>query len=100
MSDVKKNILPYNVPLEHKKADVKIEEEVRIDIPDKEHWCGNNQRSCVVYISQLVICSVVICASIINISLNPNAKNDTWLVLLSSCLGYLLPSPTMQSKDK
>ena len=79
------------------------ETKVVIDIPENDtesHWCGNNQRSCVVYISQLVVCSVVIIASILNITLNPSVKNDTWLVLLSSCLGYLLPSPTMQRKEK
>jgi len=76
--------------------------ELRIDIEEKEinHWCGHNQRDCVVYVSQLIICLIVIVSAILNISLNSGLNNQTWLVLLSSCLGYLLPSPSMPSQNK
>lgn len=62
-----------------------------------ELWCGHNQRDCVVYISQLTVCGVIIISGIVNISINPEGKmTNVWLALLSSAMGYLLPAPSMK----
>ena len=44
---------------------------------------------------QVVCLMVVIIASIINISLSDSNLN-LWIALLTSCLGYLLPSPKIK----
>jgi hypothetical protein len=54
-------------------------------------------RSKVVLLSQVVILYTVIIVSIYN--LTAQSQNSTlWMALLSSCLGYLLPSPTIKTK--
>jgi hypothetical protein len=59
--------------------------------------CEHTTKDCVVYISQLSVCLIVIITAIVNLSLSNNDKNQSvWLVLLSSCLGYILPSPSMK----
>ena len=60
--------------------------------------CHNNvNKQVVIYVSQIVIIYIVIISCIANISLE---KGDTrlWTTLLSSCLGYLLPAPTLKPK--
>ena len=60
--------------------------------------CGKKTpRSEVVFLSQAVILYTVIIVSIYN--LTAQSQNSTlWMALLSSCLGYLLPSPTIKTK--
>ena len=60
--------------------------------------CGKKTpRSEVVFLSQVVILYTVIIVSIYNLTVQ--SQNSTlWTALLSSCLGYLLPSPTIKSK--
>ena len=51
----------------------------------------------IIYFTQIIIMYVVIIWSLVNITLG---KEDcgVWTNLLSSCLGYLLPSPTLKPK--
>ena len=60
--------------------------------------CGKKTpRSEVVFLSQVVILYTVIIVSIYNLTVQ--SQNSTlWMALLSSCLVYLLPSPTIKSK--
>jgi hypothetical protein len=60
--------------------------------------CGKKTpRSEVVFLSQVVILYTIIIVSIYNLTVQ--SQNSTlWTALLSSCLGYLLPSPTIKSK--
>jgi hypothetical protein len=60
--------------------------------------CGKEiPRSEVVFLSQVVILYTVIIVSIYNLTVH--SQNSTlWTALLNSCLGYLLPSPTIKSK--
>lgn len=69
-----------------------------MDEKNDTSWdCSHTTRECFIYISQLVVCLIVILTSIVNLSLNYNEKNQNiWLILLSSCLGYILPSPSMK----
>lgn len=47
-----------------------------------------------VFFSQVIIVYIVIITCIINLSLQ-NDPRDLWVALLSSCLGYILPSPAL-----
>ena len=50
-------------------------------------------RSELVYFTQIIVLSVIIVTSIVNLSI-PNSKNDQlWLSMLCSAVGYILPSP-------
>ena len=53
------------------------------------------QKSCLVFLCQIVIIYIVIIACIINLSVQ-NGESTLWTALLSSCLGYILPSPTLK----
>jgi hypothetical protein len=60
--------------------------------------CGKKTpRSEVVFLCQVFIMYTLILVSIYNLTVEP--ENSTlWTALLSSCLGYLLPNPTIKSK--
>jgi hypothetical protein len=60
--------------------------------------CGKKTpRSQVVFLCQVLIMYTVIVVSIYNLMVE--SENSTlWTALLSSCLGYLLPNPTIKSK--
>ena len=60
--------------------------------------CGKKTpRSEVVYLCQVLILYTVIVVSIYNLTVE--SENSTlWTDLLSSCLGYLLPNPTIKTK--
>ncbi len=49
----------------------------------------------VVYFSQIIIIYVVILFCLINLTLGTGDSN-LWVALLGSCLGYLLPQPSME----
>ena len=71
-----------------------------IDTDSVWSWvaCGKKApRSEVVFLCQVLILYTVIMVSIYNLTVN--SENSTlWTALLSSCLGYLLPNPTIKSK--
>lgn len=50
----------------------------------------------IVYFTQIGLVYIVVITSIINLSLNIE-PSDLWITLLSSCLGYVLPSPNIQN---
>lgn len=55
-------------------------------------------KSVVVFFCQFTIISTVILVSIVNLSLpksDPESR-PMWIALLSSCLGYLLPNPSIK----
>ncbi len=47
----------------------------------------------VVFFTQVVLIYIVMGVSLVNISLG--RPEDLWVLLLTSCLGYLLPNPTL-----
>lgn len=58
--------------------------------------CGKMvPRAEVVYISQITIAFIVIIASLINLSIN-DENNNMWVALLSSSIGYIMPSPKIK----
>lgn len=61
------------------------------------HFLGHDiPRSEITFFSQVIVVYIVIITCIVNLSLN-NGDSNLWTALLSSCLGYLLSSPTIRS---
>jgi hypothetical protein len=56
-----------------------------------------SQKECIIYFSQLSVVLVVIIFSSVNLSLK-SANSELWASLLSACLGYIMPSPSMEKK--
>ena len=50
-----------------------------------------------VFACQMVIVYLVIITCIINLSI-ANGESNLWTALLSSCLGYILPAPSIKIK--
>ncbi|RLJ22847.1 hypothetical protein DJ031_00130 [bacterium endosymbiont of Escarpia laminata] len=50
----------------------------------------------IVFLCQVVVLYTVILVSIYNLSFGHHANPTLWTALLSSSLGYLLPSPTLK----
>ena len=63
--------------------------------PDPWRLCGNEcPKAEIVFLCQVVVLYFVIAVSIYNLTRGQGDSN-LWTALLSSCLGYLLPSPSM-----
>ena len=63
----------------------------------KWNWFGRKfPKREAVFFTQVIIIYIVIIACIINISIG-NGNSNLWVALLSSCLGYLLPNPSMNN---
>ena len=65
-----------------------------------EQWCFSGHKVAkdqIVYFTQIFVVLVVVLFSIVNLTLGlPN--KDIWIILLSSTLGYILPSPSMKNE--
>ena len=55
-------------------------------------------KSEVVFFVQVILIYIVVIVSIVNITLGD--RQELWIILLTSCLGYLMPSPTLKLKQK
>ena len=66
----------------------------------ENNWklCGSRiPRPEVVYFSQVIIIYITVITCIINLSIN-NSNNELWIALMGSCLGYILPNPSIGRK--
>ena len=60
--------------------------------------CGKKTlRSEVVFVSEVLTLYTIIVVSIYNLTVQ-SQTSTLWTALLSSCLGYLLPNPTIKTK--
>ena len=60
------------------------------------HFCGKIcPRSEIVFLVQVVLVYMVVIVSIVNITLG-RANDKLWIALLSSSIGYILPSPKLK----
>lgn len=50
-----------------------------------------------VFFAQVILIYIVIISCIINLSMK-NGDSNLWTALLGSCLGYILPSPSLKLK--
>ncbi len=61
------------------------------------HLCGRRfPKSEVVYACQVIVIYAVISVSLVNLTLYKD-EGKLWTALLSSCLGYMLPNPSIKS---
>ena len=59
-------------------------------------WCGERvPKNQIVFFCQIFVVYCVIGAAITNLSLQEGDK-QLWTILLSSCIGYILPSPSLK----
>ena len=61
---------------------------------EKEQF--ERKRAIILFISQIVISTVVLIVSLINITLK--AEHPIWFVLLGTSLGFLIPGPTLNKQ--
>ena len=60
-------------------------------------WCGEAvPREEIVFFAQMILALGVIVSSIVCLSIQPGENKEFWMVMLSSCLGYIVPSPNMK----
>ena len=58
--------------------------------------CGNRvPKNQFTYISQIIVIYAIIATSIVHLSIQSQDR-ELWLILLSSSLGYILPSPGLK----
>ena len=58
--------------------------------------CGKGiPKSEIVFFSQVILIYVVVCLCLFNLT-SGRGDSNLWSALLSGCLGYLLPSPTIK----
>ena len=58
--------------------------------------CGREvPRSELVFFSQVIIIYIVVCLCLFNLTTGRDDSN-LWSALLSGCMGYLLPNPTIK----
>jgi len=55
-------------------------------------------KSQIVFLVQVVLIYIVVIVSIVNLSLNKD-EGKLWTALLSSALGYILPSPSLKQQQ-
>ena len=61
-------------------------------------WCGEAvPREEIVFFTQMILALSVIVSSIVCLSMQPGGENkEFWMVMLSGCMGYIMPSPNMK----
>jgi hypothetical protein len=77
-----------------------LEEVVHQQDSNSNSWkvCGSRMpKSELVFFSQVIILYVVVCLCLYNLTTGRGDSN-LWSALLSGCLGYLLPNPTIKQK--
>ena len=52
----------------------------------------------VVYFSQIIIIYMVILTCLINLTIG-RGESNLWTALLASCLGYMMPNPSINKKN-
>ena len=55
-------------------------------------------RSEIVYFCQMLLVYIIVVTSIVNLSMN-NGITELWISLLSSAIGYALPSPSLNKQQ-
>lgn len=53
----------------------------------------------VIFITQTALLFVVVITSLVNLSIN-NGNTNLWTMVLTSCLGYMMPNPRFKVLEK
>jgi hypothetical protein len=60
-------------------------------------WGKTVPRSEIVFGTQVLLIYIIVVTSIVNLSLKGSeGASKIWIILLSSCLGYILPNPKLK----
>lgn len=62
-------------------------------------WGQQLPKQEIVFFSQVFIIYVVIITCVVNLTLGRD-EGKIWIALLSSCLGYLLPNPSLKAEQQ
>ena len=63
-------------------------------------WCGENiPRNEIVFFVQVIFAFTIIIACIVHLALKDD-NSEFWMVMLSACMGYIMPSPSMKLPSK
>lgn len=54
----------------------------------------------IIYFTQISIIAIVIAACIVNLSITSNCDQTLWASLLGACIGYVIPAPVLERKDR
>ena len=71
-----------------------------MSLVNMDRWCLSGHtvsKHQIVFFTQVILVYIVVIASIVNISLGI-ADQNIWVILLSSAIGYLLPSPSLKNE--
>ena len=74
-----------------------------VDSLDETQWDVMGKafpRSEIKYFAQVFIIYIVIITCLVNLSLGTSDLNNLWVSLLSSCIGYMLPSPHIRKTSQ
>lgn len=52
----------------------------------------------IVFFCQVILIYIVVITCIVNLTIGTDNKSQLWTALLSACLGYLLPNPTLNDE--
>ena len=75
-------------------------ESASLSVSSEKHVCSKKiAQNKITFTFQIIAIYVIILAAIINLSLQQKDK-ELWLVLLSSCIGYVLPNPGLKFKSR
>lgn len=55
-------------------------------------------KSEIVFFVQVILIYIVVITSIVNLTIN-QGEGKLWTALLSSCLGYILPNPSLKRRQ-
>lgn len=53
----------------------------------------------IVFFCQVILIYIVVITCIINLTIGSDNKSQLWTALLSACLGYLLPNPSLNDES-
>ena len=70
-------------------------------ISNVSNWqllCSKFPKEEIIYFIQVVIIIIVVIACIVNLSIGDRTNDTLWSSMLSRCIGYLLPAPSIQKK--
>jgi len=66
-----------------------------------EFWhCLGKQisKSAIVFSCQVVLIYIVTIVSLVNLTTGGGGEGKVWIALLGSCIGYLLPNPSLKKR--
>lgn len=69
-----------------------------MDVETSSQKMSVNRSNLILFTSQITLVFIVVIAALINLSIQ-NGNRDLWTVVLTSCLGYVLPNPKLKLQN-